>query len=55
METTEAINWLTQKDVKPTSNRILVLKKLKAEARPVTLLDLSNGQVEHFSCADIIS
>ena len=42
METTEAINWLTQKDVKPTSNRILVLKKLKAEARPVTLLDLSN-------------
>ena len=42
METTDAINWLTQKDVKPTSNRILVLKKLKAEARPVTLLDLSN-------------
>lgn len=42
METTEAINWLTQKDVKPTSNRILVLKKLKAEACPVTLLDLSN-------------
>ncbi len=42
METTEAINWLAQKDVKPTSNRILVLKKLKAEARPVTLLDLSN-------------
>lgn len=42
MDTTEAINWLTQKEVKPTSNRILVLKKLKAEARPVTLLDLSN-------------
>lgn len=42
MDTTEAINWLIQKDVKPTSNRILVLKKLKAEARPVTLLDLSN-------------
>lgn len=42
MNTEEAVKWLTQKGVKPTSNRILVLKELEQESHPVSLQALSS-------------
>ena len=37
MDSQEAIERLEAKDIKPTANRILVLKKLVAEQRPMSL------------------
>ena len=40
MDSQEAINRLEAKNIKPTANRILVLKKLVAEQRPMSLSNI---------------
>lgn len=40
MEQNELITWLELKGVKPTANRILVLKALRESCRPMSLPDL---------------
>ena len=42
METDDLTTCLEQKGVKPTANRILVLKALKESAHPMCLADLEN-------------
>lgn len=43
MEIVNAVDWLRQKGIKPTANRILVLKALSEQPKPVALSDLEKA------------
>ena len=42
MNAEEVVEYLHAKGIKPTTNRILVVKAMHQEARPLTLSDLEN-------------
>ena len=68
MEQNDITAYLERKGVKPTANRILVLKTLKESDRPMCLSDLenelitmdkssifNNGQIQHIQGFDLVS
>lgn len=57
METTDLPAWLEQKGIKPTANRLLVLKALRGAIRPMCLADLEDtlGTMDKSSISRVLA